>query len=348
MPNYKVTSTIDNRETKDAKLVDLAIKAFSKQEYSKAQSLLLSVIKHCPLDYQTQFKDKQGNLYIKFWHPSDHEHYLNCDHPDKNKQKISFYPCAYPKAYFYLALLEIKSKNYEQALNYLETGADLEPNSPRYTIEKAHIWQLMGQSEKALEAYQSIEGIDPYITPKDYAIALEGQGNVLEEMGDLMSALCMYQTSLQLNPNNSDLIDKIQSIKLEKEGEREKIAEEANSTPESAHNYSSSGQLNTETDVSNVHKTPIVTSPSSHRKRLKRKAQQRIYGGISAFILSAVLYGYLSYFEQSRDTTEQVNEIVTIFYAIGGKNIVSFIVAGLGGLLCYFGISDLTKIHRGN
>ena len=232
MSNDKATSTIENRESFNAKLVYLAIKAFSKQDYSKAQSLLLSVIKHCPPDYQTQFKDQQGNLYIKFWHPSDHEHYLNCDHPDKNKQKISFYPCAYPKAYFYLALLEIKSENYEQALNYLETGAKLEPNSPRYTIEKAHIWQLMGQSEKALETYQTIEGIDPHITPKDYAIALEGQGNVLEEMGDLMSAVCMYQTSLQLNPHNSEIIDKIQSLKLEKEGERGKIAEEAHKSRE--------------------------------------------------------------------------------------------------------------------
>ncbi|MCH2245523.1 MAG: hypothetical protein MK111_12910 [Crocosphaera sp.] len=339
MPNDKVTSTTDNRETKDAKLVDLAIKAFSKQEYSKAQSLLLSVIKHCPPDYQTQFKDKQGNLYIKFWHSSDHEHYLNCDHPEKNQQKISFYPSAYPKAYFYLALLEIKSENYQQALSYLELGATLEPNSPRYTIEKAHIWQLMGQSEKALETYQTIEGVDPYVTPKDYAIALEGQGNILEEMGDLMSALCMYQTSLQLNPNNSDLIDKIQSIKLEKAGE-------ANNTPESAYNYSSSAQLTTETDISNVDQTPIVTSPSSHRKRLKRKARQRIYWGISVFILSGILYGYLSYFEQSKENTEQLNQIVTIFYRIGGKNIVSFIVAGFAGFLCYLGISDLTKINN--
>lgn len=342
MQNNQITPCNENTEAKDAQLVDLAVKALSQHNDAKGKSLLLSVIKHCPFDYQPQFEDEEGNLCLKFWQQSDYDHYLNYHGQDHT---VHFYPCAYPRAYFYLSILEIKSHNYEQALTYLEQGSALEPTNPKFTVEKAHILQQMGQNEAALEAYQTIEGLTAYITPKDYAMALEGQGNILREMGNISGAHCAYQAALDLMPNNARLRNEIESLQTLPREEPVNLSDNLIFPTQSANRCLNCGQVTTDGYICDYKGVALITCLPCRRKQFQRKAWELIAGGFVLFLLSALLYWYLNDFEQSGDLYRRMNLFIAIIYQIAGKEITCTLIAGIGGLSVFSGVAILCKTY---
>ncbi len=70
---------------------------------------------------------------------------------------------------------------------------------------------------------------------------------------------------------------------------------------------------------------------------------QTMLWGILMIFLAGALYWYFIDFESSQDTSRRMNAIVAILYTYGGKNLPCGIMAGIGGILCFFGFIELIK-----
>jgi tetratricopeptide (TPR) repeat protein len=125
---------------------------------------------------------------------------------------------AYPRAYYYLGFLCVKTRQFERALEYLDRGQQLEPTNPKFNFEKAQALVHSGRPEPALALYEAVTEVGPHVSVRDLAIAWRGRGFVLIELGRLDEAEEALRTSLELEPGNSIALNELQYIKHLRQG----------------------------------------------------------------------------------------------------------------------------------
>lgn len=217
-----ITNKEGNSEARDAQLVDLAAKAIYVDNFSKAESLLLKVIKNTPDPYLYQYQEA-GKLVIKFWHNQEVNQYCSWQKKQGINQEILWHKSAYPRAYYFLGFLKNKTGEYEQALYYLEQGIKLESSNPKFLLEKAKALGALGLFEQALSIYESFKNTGPHISKYDIAKALQERASLLLTMGKVDEAEQSYQESLNWETDNAIVVsqlNKIQDLKENKSGEQ--------------------------------------------------------------------------------------------------------------------------------
>jgi tetratricopeptide (TPR) repeat protein len=214
-------STVDtNTETQDAAKVDQAVAAILAGTTAEAEALLLSVIANTPAEYSNTAEEPDGTLKIKFWDQNEFIHYVMWQKQKGTERKIRWVKNAYPRAYFYLGFICVKTKQYKQALEYLEQGQALEPTNPKFSFEKAQALVHSGEKEQALALYQAVHEVGPHVSARDLAIAHRGRGFALIELNRLDEAEAAFKSSLEIEPNSSIAMGELQYIARLRKGER--------------------------------------------------------------------------------------------------------------------------------
>ena len=205
-------------ERTDAEKVSRAALAISQNELSKAACLLQEVIKNAPAEYVYSF-EQGSQLFIKFWDRDEFAHYIANISDKQERNKVVWLKSAYPRAYFYLAYIDVHEGKNESALEYLETCRKLEPDQPLYYCEMALVYSAKGQHERAISLYDKALKIRPHITTTVTARALRGIGVELIELRQLDFAEKYIKESLQYEPHNQVALGELQYIyQLRSEG----------------------------------------------------------------------------------------------------------------------------------
>ena len=186
-----------NTETLDAERVDTALHALSGGDTNKAESLLTEVIQNAPTAYVYEYDD-DGTLSIKFWDQQEFIHYVTWTRQQGTERSIEWLPSAYPRAFYWLGFLKVKTQTYDQAVAFLDRGHNMEPTNPKFNLEKAQALFGLGHFTEALELYDEIKTVGPHISGRDVAAALRGRGFILAEMGKLDEAERALEESLKL------------------------------------------------------------------------------------------------------------------------------------------------------
>ncbi len=204
----------ENCEVNDVDNVEKATVALRNGNLDLAETILLSVITNTPEGYSNITYNSDNSLTIRFWDQQSFVHYIGWMKKEGKKHSSIKWPGnAYPLAYYLLASISVDKKDYDGAIVYINNGLSLEPTNPKFLLEKAVALLYIGEKQKALSLYESIDKIDPFVSAIDMAVATRGRGSVLIEMGQLDKAEEQYKKSLELEPNNEIALHELECIK---------------------------------------------------------------------------------------------------------------------------------------
>lgn len=198
-------------EEVDADLVDKAIKALGANNVDEAQAILLTVVQNTPKKF-VLINETKDSLEIKFWDKKRFIHYTEWQWQHGMKKDVYWAGNAYPRALYYLGFICVKKKQYEKSITYLEQGKLLEPTNPLFNFELSHAHIQSGRAKKALQLYDEISEVGPFVDPLDMAMALRGRGGALIEMRRLDAAMEAYQRSLEFEPENYTALNELKYI----------------------------------------------------------------------------------------------------------------------------------------
>lgn len=85
----------------------------------------------------------------------------------------------------------------------------LEPTNPKIKIEKAQALLRSGRHAAALQIYEQIVSVGPFVNQNNVATALRGKGYALVELGRLADAEQAFKASLELEPQSQVAHDEL-------------------------------------------------------------------------------------------------------------------------------------------
>ncbi len=121
------------------------------------------------------------------------------------------YP-SYSKAYFLLAYLAVERSAFDEALDAVNKGLELESDHPKMLCEKGFILLCLSRPEEALETYQRAPTARVLTSVPVKAEALRGQGFSLIQLNRLDEAEKALKDSLVLEPNSDEAICALDDI----------------------------------------------------------------------------------------------------------------------------------------
>lgn len=114
----------------------------------------------------------------------------------------------HPDCFRGLAVLLAESGRSAEAYKLLEDWAIRNPGQSGPRIELARLYEEAGERESAKQQLLEAIAVDPV-----NARALAALGRLREETGDPGQALANYERSLQLNPNQPQLVARVASLR---------------------------------------------------------------------------------------------------------------------------------------
>ena len=210
-----------SNEESDSQKVDQAIRAIGAHDFDTAKRILSLVIKNIPATYSHQTEADDGSLKIRFWDKAEFVHFVSWKKPTRS---ITWIGPAYPMALFYLGFIAVSERDYRTAIDYLDRGAELEPTNPKFKTEKAGALAALKQYPAALEIYNQISEVGPYVQGKDVARALRGKAFILIEMGRVTEGEDALKLSLSFEPDSKVALNELRYIaQLKNGGPRESL-----------------------------------------------------------------------------------------------------------------------------
>lgn len=212
--------TGEHGEPDDAKLVDKAVEHIQAKEFRQAALLLDGVLGRAPADYRHEV-EADGKLAIRFWSLDEFLAYVVWMKANGTERDVVWVNNAYPRAAYYLAYISVERKAFDKALEYLERGLKLDPDSPRLNHEKCQVFLRTKRTREALAIYSSLLARPNFfIVPTDRAMLLRGKGYAEIELGDFDAAEATLRQSLQLDPDSSVAKNELAFIEQERRKRR--------------------------------------------------------------------------------------------------------------------------------
>lgn len=208
--------TGEHSEADDAKLVDKAAEHIQAKEFRQAAVILEDVLSRAPADYRHE-DVKDGKSSIRFWSLEEFLAYVVWMKANGTERELVWISNAYPRAAYYLAYIAVERKAYDKALEYLERGLKLDPDSPRLNHEKAQVFLRTKRTREGLALYTSLLAKPNFfIVPADRAMLLRGKGYAEIELRDLDAAEASLRQSLELDPESSVAKNELAFIEQER------------------------------------------------------------------------------------------------------------------------------------
>ena len=204
-------------EQENALKVNEALKAIGENDFPSARRLLQEVVANAPGEYVYSYEEG-GRLFIKFWAEDEFLQYVTGLDDRQKKKHIIWIPSAYPRAFFYLAYIDMEEGMPESAIAHLQSSLKLEPDQPICYCEMALAYSKLGNHGKALSLFEQALQARPYITSKVKARVLRGKGSELIEFGELdLAKKCLIE-SLKYEPDSQVALNELLYISILKTG----------------------------------------------------------------------------------------------------------------------------------
>lgn len=203
-------------EAEDAKLVDKAVEHIQAEEFRQAAVILEGVLSRAPADYRHE-EGRDGKSFIRFWQLDEFLAYVAWMKANGTERELVWINNAYPRAAYYLAYISVERKAFDKAMEYLERGLKLDPDSPRLNHEKAQVYLRTKRTREGLALYDALLAKPNFfIAPPDRAMLLRGKGYAEIELGDLETAETSLRQSLELDPESSVAKNELAFIEQER------------------------------------------------------------------------------------------------------------------------------------
>lgn len=108
-----------------------------------------------------------------------------------------------------LAVLLAETKRTNEAFAMLQTWSQIQPTSAEPKIELARLYSEFGERQAAIQVLS-----DALIVDHDNDRALRAIGALREEAGEIRQAVYDYQRSLQINPMQPELANRLAQLQL--------------------------------------------------------------------------------------------------------------------------------------
>ena len=269
-------NAMTENEVADAKKVNNALQALERGDDTTAEALLLDVIQRTPRTYVYQSEDA-GGLVIKFWDRSEFMHYIVWTKDHGAAKPIKWAPSAYPRAYFHLGFLKVKTEQYAAAIELLDRGSALEPTNPKFKVEKAMALVQMHRFDEALALYQSVNEVGPHVCPDHVARAWRGRGGIYIELGQLDRAEAAFRESLKIAPGNELAINELVYIAQLREGGQASPINLTASSDSSADKCAICGKPFTQGQLTTINGRSAFVCQSCHRTNTQSKKWWEIW-----------------------------------------------------------------------
>ncbi len=147
-------------------------------------------------------------VVICCWYPDEFVSYCAA-HPGK---KVRWVAGSYSQAYYWLAHIAVEQEQWEQALESIMKGLELERDHPYLLCELGYIFAKLGQPAVALRIYRTAERVRPWAPDEQKARAVRGQAVSLIDLGKLDEAEIELVRSLKLDPNHPVALNELAYI----------------------------------------------------------------------------------------------------------------------------------------
>ncbi|WP_295555602.1 tetratricopeptide repeat protein [uncultured Hyphomicrobium sp.] len=107
-----------------------------------------------------------------------------------------------------------EAQNRELAMKLLNAAVELQPDFAEAWNRRAYLYYLDNDFKRALGDLRRVLALDPR-----HFKALEGLGNLLQNLGEKKAALEAYESVLKVNPNAADAKKARDDLKVEVEGQ---------------------------------------------------------------------------------------------------------------------------------
>jgi tetratricopeptide (TPR) repeat protein len=188
-------------ETKDADHVDKAVQLIRDGKPDRAARILHQVLQRIPANYRHE-DEKNGKAQIKFWDMEEFLTYVLWMKENGDVREVDWLRNAYPRACYYLGFIYVEQKRFDRAIEVLERGLALQPDSGKLAHELGQALIGSRRFEKALSMYRTVLSRSGFICPRDRAALLRGKGFVLIETGKLDEAEASFRESLDHEPDS--------------------------------------------------------------------------------------------------------------------------------------------------
>jgi CHAT domain-containing protein/Flp pilus assembly protein TadD len=116
------------------------------------------------------------------------------------------------KAFYWLAWIAYEWHDFQAALRHIDEGIARDPTRPQMYCEKGVILNGCLRFEEALAAYRQAVTARPWVSDKEKARALRGQGYALIELRRLEEGREVFEKSLKFDPDNKIALGELRHI----------------------------------------------------------------------------------------------------------------------------------------
>ncbi len=200
--------------------------AHCSERSDEAKRLIETVLAAMPKGWSPLSEGNRG-IDGTFWDEDEFRAYSEHCHSLGESRTIFWMGPSYSKRWWQLAVINKNKQNYQEAIDCIERGLQLEPDHPYLWMQRGLVHSCMTRYDEALFAYQMAESVRPWSPSEVRAWSLRSQGHALIELSRLSEAKQVYARSLELEPgdeNAENELDYIDHLLDQQELRRRKIA----------------------------------------------------------------------------------------------------------------------------
>lgn len=181
------------------------------KQYDKAETLLREYVNKMPDDWRPFVEEPEFDKRY-FWNQSEFISFCRYSRSNLDKSCKWVFP-SYSKAHYLLAYILIEKGNFDEALDELDKGLELEPDHPRLLCEKGYILGRFGNREATLSLYRQAANSRPWNTVIQKTGALREEAVVLVDMRRYDEAEAAINQAIELNPEDESLKQELDYIR---------------------------------------------------------------------------------------------------------------------------------------
>jgi len=183
----------------------------SQGKWVEARKVLDDFIATKPTDWKARI-ETDTDLTVMYWDQFQFEHCYPIEIVRTKKSLHATVGNSYAKAYYYLAYIAVELNQFPVAMEALDRGLALEPDSATLLAERGTLYQSAESPREAVKNFRAATELKSCVTDDVMGKAYRGLGVSLIDLGDLDQAEQALNTSLKYSPDNPNALHELQYL----------------------------------------------------------------------------------------------------------------------------------------